>query len=133
MDNHLRRKFSFTFLKVLIILFLLGSLPLYVFLSSNHNERLMREQGENTECVMVAYGEGRTGVRGPKKGFFNQFEYQIGYTIHQCYVFTSVKPLPIGLKLKVRYLQTKDGKVRINFPDEYKETYKEYGFNDYGY
>jgi hypothetical protein len=30
-------------------------------------------------------------------------------------------------------VQTKEGKFRIDFPDEdkYEETYKEYGFNDY--
>lgn len=93
----------------------------------------MQQQGINTECVMVAYEEGRTGQRGPKQGYYNQFAYHISDSIHYCYVFTSIKPLPFDTKLKVRYLQKKDGKVTISFTIEYKEEYKEYGFNDYGY
>ncbi|MDR0828885.1 MAG: hypothetical protein LBN95_02075 [Prevotellaceae bacterium] len=115
----------------LIAFFAVILLPL--ILKDNYNRKLMCEQGVDTECVMTAYGEGRTGVRGPKKGYSNQFMYYIGDSIHYCYVFTSVKPLPFDMRLKVRYLQKKDGTIIINFPDEYKETYKEYGFNDYGY
>lgn len=120
-------------LKLLYVLIPIGLLLLYVYYSDESDEKLMQQQGINTECVMVAFGEGRTGQRGPKKGYVNQFEYNIGDSIHYCYVFTSVKPLPYGLKLKVRYLINKDGNVTIDFPDEYKEQYKEYGFNDYGY
>lgn len=65
----------------------------------------MHDQGIDTECTMITYGEGRTGQRGPKKGYYNQFMYYIGDSIHFCYVFTSVKPLPSGMKFKVRYLQ----------------------------
>jgi len=111
----------------------IGLLLLYLYFSGENEDKLMREEGINTECVMVAYSEGQSGVRGPKKGYNNKFEYNIGNAIYRCFVFTSVKPLPLGLKLKVRYLKTKEGKVRINFPDEYEEAYKEYGFNDYGY
>ena len=121
-------------LKLLVLgLALPAMLVLFVFFSSEYDEKLMREQGVDTECVTIAYGEGRTGFRAPQKGYFNQCAYYIGDFIHYCYVFTSVKPLPSGMKFKVRYLQKKDGKVTINFPDEYKEQYKEYGFNDYGY
>jgi hypothetical protein len=120
-------------LKFLYVLIPLGLLLLYVYYSDESDEKLMQQQGINTECVMVAFGEGRTGQRGPKKGYNNQFAYHIGDSIHYCYVFTSIKPLPFDTKLKVRYLQKKNGKVTIRFPAEYKEQYKEYGFNDYGY
>lgn len=120
-------------LKFLYVLIPLGLFFLYLYFSIEKDEKMMREQGINTECVMVAYGEGRTGQRGPKQGYYNQFAYHISDSIHYCYVFTSVKPLPYGLKLKVRYLINKDENVTIDFPDEYKEQYKEYGFNDYGY
>jgi len=102
-------------------------------LEDAYNAKLMRSQGVDTECVMIAYGEGSIGSRSPKKGYKNQFQYFIGDSIHYCYVFTSKKPLPFDMKLKVRYLQKKNGRVIINFPVEYKEMYKEYGFNDYGY
>ena len=125
------------FFKAVLVMFaMLACIALFllpVILEDEHNRKLMREQGVDTECVTIAYGEGRTGFRAPQKGYFNQCAYYIGDFIHYCYVFTSVKPLPSGMKLKVRYLQKKDGKVTINFPDEYKEQYKEYGFNDYGY
>lgn len=120
-------------LKFLYVLIPLGLLLLYVYYSGESDEKLMQQQGIDTKCVMVAYGEGRTGQRGPKQGYYNKFAYHIGDSIHYCYVFTSIKPLPFDTKLKVRYLQKKDGKVTIRFPAEYKEQYKEYGFNDYGY
>ena len=105
----------------------------YIYYDGEREEKLIQNQGVDTECIMIAFSEGRTGQRGPKKGYYNQFQYYIGDSIRYCYVFTSVKPLPSGIKLNVRYLQRKDGKVTINFPDEYKKIYKEYGFNDYGY
>lgn len=121
------------YLKLLYVLIPFGLLFSYHYFSDKNYEKMMREQGINTECVMVAYGEGRTGQRGPKNGYVNQFKYNIGDSTHYCYVFTSGKPLPYNLKLKVRYLIHKDGNVTIDFPDDYKEQYKEYGFNDYGY
>ncbi|GHV44478.1 hypothetical protein FACS1894180_5870 [Bacteroidia bacterium] len=124
----------FPALKLLLAtLLFLSFILLPVIIEDEHNRKLMREQGIDTECVMIAYSEGRTGQRGPKFGYSNQFMYYIGDSIHYCYVFTSVKPLPFDMKLKVRYLQKKNGKVTINFSDKYKEQYKEYGFNDYGY
>jgi hypothetical protein len=120
-------------LKLLFVLIPLGLMLLFLYFGDIHDQKIMREQGIDTECIMIAYGEGRTGQRGPKKGYYNQFQYFIGDSIHYCYVFTSIKPLPYDMRLKVRFLKEKDGKVRINFPDEYKEKYKEYGFNDYGY
>lgn len=111
----------------------IGLLLLHLYFSGVREEKQMLEHGVDTECVMVAYDLGRTGVRGPKSGYINKFEYQIGLAKYNCYVFTSRKPLPIGLKLNVRYLKSKDGQVRINFPDDYKQKYKAYGFNDYGY
>ena len=112
-------------------LFLFGLV--YIFFSGLHDEKMMREHGVDTECVMDAYGKGSTGTRERKEGYVNRFVYQIGDSIHHCYVFTSIKPLPFGLKLQVRYLVKKDGSVTIDFPDEYEEKYKEYGFNDYGH
>ena len=124
----------FPALKLLLVaLLFLAIILLPNIIESKNNENLMCTQGVDTECVMIVYGEGRTGQRGPKQGYYNQFAYYIGDSIHYCYVFTSIKPLPFNMKLKVRYLQKKDGKVMINFPDEYKDLYKEYGFNDYGY
>ncbi len=120
-------------LKFLYVLIPLGLLLLYVYYSSESDEKLMQQQGIDTTCVMVAYGEGRTGQRGPKQGYYNQFAFYIGDSIHYCYVFTSIKPLPFDTKLNVKYLQKKDGVVTIKFSAEYKEKYKEYGFNDYGY
>jgi hypothetical protein len=120
---------------IMILLCSIGFLALILLplvFEDNHDRKLMREQGVDTECVTVSYREGHTGQRGHKKGYHNQLMYYIGDSAHYCYVFTSVKPLPY-MKIKVRYLQKKDGKVIINFPVEYKEKYKEYGFNDYGY
>jgi hypothetical protein len=122
-----------SYLKLLYVLVPLGLLLAYIYLEGERDGKLMREQGADTECIMVSYSEGRTGQRGPRKGYSNQFAYYIGDVVHYCYVFTSVKPLPFDLKLRVRYLRKKDGRVTIKFPDEYKEQYKEYGFNDYGY
>lgn len=108
-------------------------LLLYVFFSGKHDEKIMREHGINTECVTVAYAKGKTGSRGPVEGFHNKCAYFINDSIHYCYIFTSQKPLPVGLKLKVRYLVHENGRVTIDFPNEYKTEYAEYGFNDYGY
>jgi hypothetical protein len=120
-------------LKLLYVLVPLGLILVYIYFSDERDEKLMSKHGIDTKCVMVSYSEGRTGQRGPQNGYFNQFEYHIDDFTHYCYVFTSVKPLPIGMELKVKYLKMKDGNVMINFPDVYKEQYKEYGFNDYGY
>ena len=118
-----------------ILLLLSGLTPiaimlLYVFFSGLHDEKVMREYGADTECVMISYAKGSLG-RGPTEGYHNRCAYSVNDSIYYCYVFTSVKPLPVGMRLKVRYLMHKDGRITIDFPDEYKEVYKEYGFNDY--
>jgi hypothetical protein len=121
------------FLKLFYVFVPLGLMLMYLYFSGERDQKLMDKQGIDTVCVLIAYGEGSTGQRGQKNGYNNQFEYYIDGVSHYCYVFTSVKPLPVGMELKVRYLKMKDGSVRIDFPDEYKEQYKEFGFNDYGY
>ena len=108
-------------------------LLLWIGFSMRHEAKMMREHGIATECVMDTYVKGCTGWRGPIEGYHNRFVYYIKDSIHYCYVFTSVKPLPVGLKLQVRYLIKEDGSVVIDFPEEYEDIYKEYGFNDYGY
>lgn len=132
-NNNKNKESARELLKLLGVIVAIGLWLLSMYLSTVRDEKIMDKQGVDTTCVMVAYAEGGTGQRGPKKGYHNQFEYRVDGVIHHCYVFTSVKPLPIGMKLNVRYLKKKDGNVTINFPDVYKEQYKEYGFNDYGY
>ena len=51
-------------LKFLYVLIPLGLLLLYVYYSDESDEKLMQQQGINTECVMVAYGEGRAQAKG---------------------------------------------------------------------
>lgn len=119
---------SIAFVSIVFGMFIFGLL--YVFFSGLHDEKIMRENGVDTECVMISYAKGSLG-RGPTEGYHNRCAYSVNDSIHYCYVFTSVKPLPVGMRLKVRYLKHEDGRITIDFPDEYKEVYKEYGFNDY--
>ena len=119
-------------LKYSSIFVLLGLMLLYIHFDTLHSENTMFKYGVDTECVIVAYQSGSIGVREKINGYRNQCQYFIGDSIHYCYVFTSIKPLPLYTKLKMRYLQKKNRKIVIDFPDEYKEEYKEYGFNDYG-
>lgn len=132
MNNTIKSKDFF--LKILLYVFVPMTLMLsYEAIKSGYEDKLWREQGTDTESVVVAYREGKMGVRGVKKGYYNACQYFIGDSIRNCYIFTTTKPLPLNEKIKVKYFQFKDGRIRIGFPNEVKEKYREYGFNDYGY
>jgi hypothetical protein len=121
------------FLKLLYVFVPMALLLSYYYFTTDYEEKLLQTKGTNTECIVIAYGEGKMGVRGPKKGYMNKCQYYIGDSIHHCYIFTTAKPLPFYEKIKLKYFQLKDGSVKIDFPDTEEEKYKEYGFNDYGY
>ena len=134
MKQYIERKMSgWNILLLFIPLVPLALLLLYYYFEDKHERELLQEKGIYTECVVIAYGEGRIGVRGPKKGFFNKCQYSIGNSIHYCYIFTTVKPLPFNEKIELKYFQFDDGRVTITFPDSVNEKYREYGFNDYGH
>ena len=118
-------------LKLFYVFVPLGLLLSYFYFTDEYSNKMLKERGTDTECVVIAFREGKSGVRGPKKGYYNKCQYIIDDSIHYCYVFTTIKPLPFYTKILVRYYQKKDGTIKIDFPEAYK--YKEYGFNDYGY
>jgi len=120
-------------LKLFTPLIPLALLLSYYYFKNESENKLFWKQGIDTECIVIAYGEERTGVRGPRKGYYNKCRYFINDSIHYCYIFTTVKPLPVNEKIKLKYFQANDGRIRIDFPNTEKEKYKEYGFNDYGY
>jgi len=119
-----------------ILYFFTPLLPLalllsYYYFEREYDDKLLREKGVSTECVVIAYMEGKMGARGPKKGWYNKCQYFIEDEVHYCHIFTTKKPLPFHTKILVRYYLRENGTVRIDFPESYK--YEEYGFNDYGY
>ncbi|MDR0828884.1 MAG: hypothetical protein LBN95_02070 [Prevotellaceae bacterium] len=120
---------------MIIYIFIFLSMPAYLFtqcMKDSKEEKMLQNYGVNTKCQVFAYAEGKSGVRGPKQGYYNKCWYIIGDSVHYCWIFTSKKHLP-DVKIALRYVVLKNGKVKINFPETEVNKYKEYGFNDYGY
>lgn len=131
MNGKEKKKRFFFVISSLIFFSILPSYLIFQLIQNKKDQNALLNYGTLTECTVVAYTEGKSGIRGPKKGFYNKCQYNINDSLHYCYIFTSKKPLPSGSKISLKYYQKRNKSVIIDFPDTKK--YNEYGFNDYGY
>ena len=118
-------------LKLFIPLIPLALLLSYYYFEDESERKLLREQGINTECVVIERTKGKMGSRARKEVYNNKCQYLIDGTVHYCNIITRIKPLPINERIEMRYFQFDDGRVNITFPDSMKKKYKEFGFNNY--
>ena len=120
---------------------LIGLIPLaliliyYHFSDNTKTElKLLREEGIVLESEVILRVEGKAGHRVPKNGYWHRCQYFIGDTTYYYYIFTSIKPLPLGEKILIHYYQFEDGKNKgktlVGSTEEMKFKYKEYGFGD---
>jgi len=121
-----------------IIISILLLLNAYPFFENLYEKKLFQENSLETESEVTGWFEGRTGYRSPKHGFFNNCKYYVEEEVNYFRIFTSIKPLPLGDKINIKYYQytkgLKKGKVVVvSCTEELNLKYADYGIYDYGY